>query len=121
MGAAGWRSEMAKIKAIRVVPGMEPEAVEIDSGLKSLQSEVGGYIALVSLDEQTDAYVNDEGLLTGLPFNRVLPTPYGKVPVVGNIIVVSHDNEGETTGLTDAQVSNWLLRLADAPQNPWVM
>jgi hypothetical protein len=114
-------AEMAKIKAIRVEPGMDPVAVEIEDGLSSLQSEVGGYIALVSLDERVDAYVNDEGLLDGLPFNRVLPTPYGKVPVVGNIIVVSHDNEGETTGLTDAQVSDWLQRLADAPQNPWVM
>lgn len=108
---------MKKMRAIRVTVGQKPEVVEIAGDLKSLQSEVGGLIALVSLDAEVDAFVNDEGLLERLPFNRVLPTEYGKVPVVGNVIVVSHDDEGDTAGLTDAQVSKWLPVLAAAPSN----
>lgn len=108
---------MKKLRAIRVSVGKKPEVVEISGDLKSLQSEVGGLIALVSLDAEVDAFVNDEGLLERLPFNRVLPTEYGKVPVVGNVIVVSHDDEGETAGLTEAQVAKWLPVLAAAPSN----
>lgn len=107
---------MAQIKAIRMVVGQAPVEVEIDSGLQSLQSEVGGYISLVSLDAKTDAYVNDEGLLERLPFNCVLPSEYGGVPVVGNVIIVSHDDEGETTSLSKAQVAKWMPRLASTPR-----
>lgn len=112
---------MAKIKALRVLPGMLPQAVEIDSGLRSLQAEVGGSIELVSLDAKTDAYVNEEGLLERLPFNRYLPTKFGggrAVPVVGNVIIVSHDHEGETVGLTDEQVSYWSVVLAQMGNLP---
>lgn len=104
-----------KIRAIRIEVGSNPEVVFIESGLDSLQSEVGGLIEAVSLDPKTDAYVNEEGLLHGLPFNRHLPTTYGggrMVPVVGNVIIVSHDEEGETVGLTEQQAKDWLAVLS---------
>lgn len=106
------------ISAIRMVPGSAPVVVKIGKELADLQAEVGGYISLVSLDAKTDAYVDDEGLLKGSPFNCVLPSQYGGgVPVVGNVIVVSHDNEGDTTGLSDAQIAKWLPKLAAAPRH----
>lgn len=108
---------MGKVaNAIRMVPGKAPECVQIQLELADLQREVGGYIELVSLDAKVDAYVNSEGLLEGLPFNCVLPTTYAPqgVPVVGNVIVVSHDSEGDTVGLSDAQIAQWLPRLASA-------
>ena len=75
----------------------------------------GGQFEMVSLDSKTDAYVNGEGLLEGLPFNCVLPSVFGQgVPVVGNVIVVSHNNEGDTTGLTKAQIAKWMPLLANA-------
>ena len=54
---------------------------EIEGDLKSLQTEVGGLITLANYYE--------EKVLTEL---------------VGNIIFVSHDNEGSTLGLTDEQI-----------------
>ena len=37
--------------------------------------------------------------------NRPLMTPYGPRPFVGTAIVVAHDDEGETIGLSDVQVA----------------
>ena len=39
--------ENSKITVLVVEPLMEPYVKEIDSGLKSLQKEVGGYIQVV--------------------------------------------------------------------------
>ena len=109
---------MTMIRAIRMTPGRPPMLTEIGSDLRSLQHEVSGGIELVSLDSKTDAYVNDEGLLRQLEFNCMLPTDhYGEVPVVGTVIVVSHDGEGDTVGLSDEQISKWLVRLANAPRD----
>lgn len=110
---------MKKINAIRMAVGEAPQRVVIGDDLASLQAAVGGYIELVSLDSKTDAYVNGEGLLEGLPFNCVLPTTYNPqgVPVVGSVIVVSHDGEGDTVGLTEQQISEWMPRLAAASRD----
>lgn len=102
------------IKVIRCLPGMAPEVVTIEKGLEALQREVGGYIDVVGLESGVDAYVNDEGLLEGLPFNRALPTSYGArmVPIVGPIIVAGHDEEGDTVSLTPTQLSKWVTILS---------
>ena len=105
---------MAKIKAIHMVPGNAPQVVEIESDLKGLQGAVGGYIELVSLDSKTDAFVNGDGLAMQLPFNCVLPAAWGPTPVVGSVIVVSHDHEGETVGLSEGQIKEWLPKLKRA-------
>ena len=107
---------MAKtIRVVRLAPGKMPEETTIMAGLDSLQSEVGGNIEVVGLDKGVDAYVNEEGLLIGLPFNCHLPTAYAggrMVPVVGTIILASHDAEGETVSLTDEQAAYWHSVLA---------
>lgn len=107
---------MAKmIQVVRLAPGKMPEVATIEAGLDSLQAEVGGRIEVVGLAKGVDAYVNEEGLLENLPFNCHLPSEFGggrTVPVVGNIVIASHDDEGETTGLTDKQAAYWQAMLS---------
>ena len=60
------------IAVLIVEPGKEPYVKEIDSGLESLQHEVGGYIEAVYPYEDPVALVcNEEGKLEGLPLNQI--------------------------------------------------
>ena len=83
------------ITVLIVEPGKEPHAKEIDSGLESLQHEVGGYIQAVYPFEEPVAIVcNEEAKLEGLPLNRALRDEDGDIYdiVAGTFMVV---------GLTD--------------------
>ena len=83
------------ISVLVVEPGKEPYAKEIDSGLESLQHEVGGYIQAVYPFEEPVAIVcNEEAKLEGLPLNRALRDEDGDIYdiVAGTFMVV---------GLTD--------------------
>ena len=83
------------ITVLVVEPGKEPYAKEIDSGLESLQHEVGGYIEAVYPFEEPVAIVcNEEAKLEGLPLNRALRDEDGDIYdiVAGTFMVV---------GLTD--------------------
>ena len=83
------------ITVLVVEPGKEPYAKEIDSGLESLQHEVGGYIQAVYPFEEPVAIVcNEEAKLEGLPLNRALRDEDGDIYdiVAGTFMVV---------GLTD--------------------
>ena len=83
------------IAVLIVEPGKEPYVKEIDSGLESLQHEVGGYIEAIYPYEDPVALVcNEEGKLEGLPLNRALRDEDGDIydVVAGTFMVV---------GLTD--------------------
>lgn len=83
------------ITVLVVEPGKEPYAKEIDSGLESLQHEIGGYIQAVYPFEEPVAIVcNEEAKLEGLPLNRALRDDDGDIYdiVAGTFMVV---------GLTD--------------------
>ena len=83
------------IAVLVVEPGKEPYVKEIDSGLESLQHEVGGYIEAIYPYEDPVALVcNEEGKLEGLPLNRALRDEDGDIydVVAGTFMVV---------GLTD--------------------
>ena len=86
---------------------------EIEGDLKSLQEEVGGFITLAPhFDELTDMgidiYADDEGLLKADPKISmvVLNRENGSIEsvLVGNLIFVGHDEEGNTKGLTQEQL-----------------
>ena len=63
-----------------VEPGRAPYVKEIDSGLKSLQSEVGGWIeAVYPFEEEVALICNEEGKLCGLPLNRALVNEDGEI------------------------------------------
>lgn len=87
---------------------------EIEGDLKSLQEEVGGFITLAPhFDELTemgiDIYADDEGLLKADPKISmvVLNREGGNIEsvLVGNLIFVGNDEEGNTKGLTQAQLN----------------
>lgn len=102
------------MKTIRVVvarPGCEPVVASIGNNLDAMQGVVGGYIELVPVNG-LDLWVNEEGLLIGLPFNRMI----GGTPMVGTILVASSNEEGDTIGLTDAQVAS-AMALLSAPKS----
>lgn len=88
------------------------EAKDIENKLEELQKIVGGYIEIPFLSEvfnknEIDVIINDEGkFIEGLKpeiavvykeTNRVLDV------VFGNCIFASHNDEGETVGLTEEQ------------------
>lgn len=79
-----------------VEPGRAPYVKEIDSGLKSLQSEVGGWIeAIYPFEEEVALICNEEGKLCGLPLNRALMGDYGGVYdiIAGTFLVVGLGEE----------------------------
>lgn len=65
---------MAKINVLMVKVGKNPELIEIDDSLKTMQNLVGGYIEMVRPfeDENVILVCNEEGKINRLPFNRML-------------------------------------------------
>jgi Domain of unknown function (DUF3846) len=61
--------------------------------LAELQAFVGGRIELVVLEDGRDLYLNEEGLLIGLPFNASASQLAG-IYLVGDVIVGSKDELG---------------------------
>lgn len=87
-------------------------AKEINNELEELQKIVGGYIEIPFLSEvfnnnEIDVIINDEGkFIDGLkPEIAVIYGETGRVldVVYGNCIFASHDDEGNTTALTEEQ------------------
>ena len=89
-----------KIKAVVAEVGKEPEVREILDSLESMQAIVGGYIECIMMPGNIDIYVNEEGTLMDLPFNRFVA---GR-PLVGNIFAVSHDKSGNCVSLNQKQI-----------------
>lgn len=80
-----------KMAVLVVEPGMSPYVKEIDSGLKSLQTEVGGWIeAVYPFDEEVALICNEEAKLYGLPLNRALVNEDGEMYdiIAGTFLVV---------------------------------
>ena len=88
---------------------------DIKGDLKSLQTEVGGLITLANYYEELedhgiDIFADDEGLLKADPKTTLIITDKKNrmkvlTALVGNLIFVSHDDEGNTLGLTGSQVA----------------
>lgn len=79
-----------------VEPGRTPYVKEIDSGLKSLQTEVGGWIeAIYPFEEEVDLICNEEGKLSDLPLNRALRDSDGEIYdiIAGTFLVVGLGEE----------------------------
>jgi hypothetical protein len=111
------------IRILHKRPGMvnEPKVMEIEDTLSAMQSMVapehgeGSYhmielVRIGALQEQgIDLYVNEEGKFNGcLPNFEIYG---GRDLVMGPAFFVSSNDEGETVGLTDAQLKfaqGWL-------------
>jgi hypothetical protein len=101
------------LTAILCSPGEDARIVEIEPGLEPLQKAVGGYIGEVRLAEGIIGYVNDDGLLVGLPWNRQLGP---KTFVAGTMIVLGYDEAGEGRGLTSDEQRQMLGLLNGVPR-----
>jgi len=102
------------IKVIICKVGEQPEVTEIESGLDAMQAIVGGLIECVAItrdaDGGVDLWCNEEGLFTCQP-NRLV----GQTPIHGDFFLARHNNEGDTLGLTEADIAKWLPFILAAP------
>lgn len=95
-----------------VKPGRAPYVKEIDSGLKSLQSEVGGWIeAIYPFEEEVALICNEEGKLCGLPLNRALMDEDGEIYdiIAGTFLVVGLGEE-DFCSLSDEYIKKFSER-----------
>lgn len=97
------------MKIIRVVANKKAEVVEIDNSLKSLQTEVGGYIeCFYPFEEEVCLICNDEGKINGSPLNRAVLDADGDIMdiIAGTFLIANC--EGEDFGsLTDEQLNKY--------------
>ena len=98
---------------VMVLSNRELKEREISAGLDSLQEIVGGYIEIPFLSEvfhnnDIDVIINEEGkLIEGMkPEIAVVSVKRGNILdiVYGNCIFASHNEEGDTVGLTNEQM-----------------
>lgn len=95
-----------------VEPGRAPYVKKIDSGLKSLQSEVGGWIeAVYPFEEEVALICNEEGKLCGLPLNRALMDEDGEIYdiIAGTFLVVGLGEE-DFCSLSDEYIKKFSER-----------
>jgi len=98
-----------KMTVIVIEPGKKPYVQEIQSGLESLQREVGGDIQAIS--PYTDAVsiiCAEEGKLMGMPFNRALRDEDGHIydVLVGKFLIVGL-GEDKFTSIPDELIQKY--------------
>lgn len=84
-------------------PGGEPT-------LPFLQKIVGGCVDCVATPDGYDVWVNDEGLIYGMPYNPVTKVLWG-FDLVGPAVIARSTPMGETVGLTVSQMLDLKERL----------
>lgn len=98
---------------VLVLSNGELKETEIGNDLADLQKIVGGYIEIPFLshkfrDNGIDTIINEEGkFIEGLKAEiAIVDEKHGNILdiVYGNCIFASHDEEGETIGLNEAQI-----------------
>ena len=88
-----------------------------------ISTAVGGYIETVILpaikhtgDYEVTCFVNEEGLLKGLPLNSAITVmcekSYGG-PIVGDAIFVGTDGAGDTVGLAEEDAKEIIKNLTE--------
>jgi len=101
------------MKIIVCEGGKEAQVRDVEKlDLNTMQRLVDGSIECVSLEEGVDLWLNEEGRLRYLPFNRDVQDERGAVwDILGNFFLCGMDDEGCSVGLTKAQLVKWLPRL----------
>lgn len=84
---------------------------EVDNTLEAEQAYVNynkphGLITVVSINNDIDIIANDEGKLNNFPINRFLVSDDGIVldMLVGNIMCVRHNSDGEFTSIREEDI-----------------
>lgn len=100
---------------IHKLPGVAPEVREGALALEEMQAMVGGgYVealpgGYMPSNATFDVYINEEGLLKNMTPNLTI----GDIPIVGPVIILAHDGEGETRSLTAEEVAAGLAWLGE--------
>ena len=104
--------EHEKMTVLVVEPMKKPYVKEIDSGLKSLQHEVGGYIQTVYPWEEPCAIVcDDEAKLNGKEWNRALRDEDGNIyDIVAGTFLSVGLGEDDFVSLTDEYIWQFSAR-----------
>jgi hypothetical protein len=98
---------MAKIKVYSLPVGEKGRIKEIENDLATFQSEVGGYIEILSVDKECilDLTCNEEGKINGLPLNRAWIFEGEVVEVIaGNCFITRHDSEGNSISIEESDI-----------------
>ena len=80
--------------------GKAPRIADIENTLESLKALVGGYIEVVTMEDNILLVCNEEGKMQGLPPNFST----GRDVIVGTAVFVSYDGREDFTGLDDWQL-----------------
>ena len=106
--------ETEKMKLLVVEPLKKPYVKEIDSGLASLQHEVGGYIqAVYPWDEMCAIVCDEEAKLTGKELNRSLRDEDGHIyDIVAGTFLIVGLSEDNFTSLTEEQIQQFSKKFA---------
>lgn len=95
------------------VSGVEEVVTPTDKPtLEMMQETVGGYIETMTRipspfrkEVEIDAFVNEEGLLIGLPIVMAVMDDYGVRPFAGNVVFVGANiRTGESVALTAEEI-----------------
>jgi hypothetical protein len=93
------------LRVVGIEPGKPACEAEIADSLRAFQQAVGGNMEVFCPFEDNAVIVcNEEGKIDGLPPNR---TVHGE-PMVGNLVIVGDNGEGEFCSLTDEQTQKYL-------------
>jgi hypothetical protein len=93
------------LRVVGLEPGRPAYEAEISDSLRAFQQVVRGNIEVFCpFDDNAVIICNEEGKINGLPYNR---TVYGE-PMVGNLVIVGDDGEGNFCALTDEQIERYL-------------
>lgn len=88
------------MRAIIKEVGKAPVIRDIDNTLDALKTLVGGYIEVVTMEDNILLICNEEGKMQGLPPNFSM----GYDVIVGTAVFVSFDGKEDFTGLNDWQI-----------------
>ena len=93
------------------------EMLRIDNTLSALQKIVGGHIESVYDPHCLNghAYVNDEGLIIGLPYNKNAENYLG-VHIRGDAVLMTHDQHGNEDDVTVQQIRTVLNTVFGLPK-----
>lgn len=101
------------MRAILFEVDNDPLEIEYTGELSQLQAAVNGLVECVQFrleDKYFDAWVNEEGILRGLPENEFISDLLGfafqnkDFRIVGNVLITGQAVDGETRGLSDDEL-----------------
>ena len=108
------------MKALRISTVGDIEVIDIENKLEVIQDLVGGYIEYVDLSQDgVDMIINEEGKIYNLDYNLQATLLYRATHlykddyIVGDVIIVRTNDEGENIGLEDADITTIKVLIAN--------